>query len=541
MPASPPRTRHAGGMDIDRRRFLSVATATGVAGLAAAGCDGSGGGTGRTATPSATRSTPPGSPGHADWSALADGLAGELIRTGEPHYRLARQNFDPTFDHIRPAAIAYCHHGHDVAECLRFARRYHLPVTPRCGGHSYLGTSLGPGLVIDVGPMARVRADRASGTAAVGAGARLVDVYTALATHGVSIPAGSCPTVGIAGLALGGGLGVVGRAYGTTSDNLRAVDIVTTDGRRRHCDRHHDPDLFWACRGGGGGTFGIATEFTFATHPAADIVLFFLRWPWSRAHAVLDAWQHWAPHAPDELWSNLHLLGSAADGTTVQVGGTYLGDRGTADTLLDRLVARVKAEPASRTAQTSGYQHAMLLEAGCARRSVAQCHLPGPLPGRTGAGELHRVRQDAASHILTRPLPAAGIDAVLSAVARRAALAGGGEGGAAFDALGGAINRVAPGDTAFVHRDGLCTVQLTTNWTGSATRHQVHAQRSWLHALHRALGRHASGQAYQNYADATLTDWKRAYFGADYPRLLTIKHRYDPDRLLDLPQTVGAH
>ena len=288
----------------------------------AAACAGSVSGTSRPATPSsdasgagsdaasatASRSASPvasvqagASP--ADWTALGRGLAGHLVRPEDSDYDTARLLFNPRFDGQRPAGIAFCQNPSDVAECLAFVRRFGVAVTPRSGGHSYAGFSSGPGLVVDVTRMNAVT-DVGSGTARVGAGTRLVDLYAGLDAYGVTVPGGSCPTVGVAGLVLGGGIGVVSRAYGTLSDNLRSVQIVTPDGTTRECDASRDSDLFWACRGGGGGNFGIATAFTFNTHPAEQMVLFFLNWSWSNASRVITGWQSWGASAPGEQWWN---------------------------------------------------------------------------------------------------------------------------------------------------------------------------------------------------------------------------------------------
>ena len=139
-----------------------------------------------------------------------------------------------------------------------------MPFVPRGGRHSYAGYSTTPGIVVDVSRLNGVDVDQVNGTARIGAGAQLIDVYAQLAKHGVSIPAGSCPTVGIGGLTLGGGLGLSSRKFGLTIDNLTAVDLVTADGRAVSCDDRDHPELFWANRAGGGGNFGVATAFAFA-------------------------------------------------------------------------------------------------------------------------------------------------------------------------------------------------------------------------------------------------------------------------------------
>ncbi|MGH6656722.1 MAG: FAD-dependent oxidoreductase [Actinocrinis sp.] len=458
-----------------------------------------------------------------------------MVRPGDAAYGTARLLFDPRFDGQRPSGIAYCQNPSDVAECLAFVRRFGVAVTARSGGHSYAGYSGGQGLVIDVTRMSSVT-EVGSGTARVGAGTRLVDLYAGLDAHGVTVPGGSCPTVGVAGLVLGGGIGVVSRAYGTLSDNLQSVEMVTPDGVVRECRSDQHADLFWACRGGGGGNFGVTTAFTFQTHATQDMVLFFLNWPWSKAQKVIDAWQNWAPSGPDQLWSNLHALSSpTADTPTIQVGGTYLGSLSSAQAQISRLVDRVGSTPQG-SPFVSTHAHAMMIEAGCSHLSTAQCHLPS----QNSQGTLRRESEFAKSHIFTRTLGPQAITAIITAVERRQQLAGGGQGGVALDALGGAVNRVAADATAFVHRNGLFVAQFTTTWTSGASASLTSAQQNWLRGFHQTMTPYASGQAYQNYLDPELSGWQQAYYGANYARLLQVRAAYDPERVMKLPQGIGA-
>jgi len=493
---------------------------------------GTAGSAGTAAGPVGTASGPPSA---ADWAALARDLSGSLLRPGDAGYATAKELFDPRFDSLRPAGVAYCRHPGDVATCLAFVRAYGVPVAARSGGHSYAGWSSTSGLIVDVTEMAGVSVS--GGTATVGAGTRLIDFYSGLSAHGRAVPGGSCPTVGIAGLTLGGGVGVVSRAYGLTSDNVQSLQIVTADGQLRTCNAGTNPDLFWACRGGGGGNFGVVTSFTFTTHPAGQIVLFFLSWPWSQAARVISAWQSWAPHAPDELWSNLHL--AAAPGGSVpsiEVGGTYLGSVSGAYAQLERLYAAVGSDPSSPFVESTTWLHAMLVEAGCAGLTVNECHLPAQVPG----GQLSRASEYAKSDFFTRPLTSHGIGTLLSGVASLQQVSGapGGSGGIAFDALGGAVNRVAPGATAYVHRNALFQAQYTTNWPLGSGAAGVARQHAWQRAFWQSMRPHASGQAYQNYIDPDLTGWRQAYYGANYTRLTQVKAAYDPDRAFTFPQAV---
>jgi FAD/FMN-containing dehydrogenase len=483
----------------------------------------------------AAATTAPAGPTAADWTALGRGLAGRLVRPGDAGYDTARQLFDPRHDAVHPAAVAYCAEPADVAECVRFAAKFRVPVTARAGGHSYAGWSTGTGLVIDVTSMHRLGTD--ADTVTIGAGIRHADFYAGLSAHGVAVPGGSCPTVGLAGLVLGGGVGVVSRAYGLASDNLVGAQVVTADGRIRDCSADQEPDLFWACRGGGGGNFGVATSFRLRTRPAPTVTLFYLAWPWSRAARVVDAWQRWAPHAPDPLWSTCKLLAGAGRGApTAFAAGTYLGSAADAQPLLDQLVARVGTDPSGHSLRTRAYLPAMLTEAGCGGLTVTECHLPSQLAG----GRLTRESEVAASHFFSRPVPAAGLAAMVAGVEARGRIGGGGEGGISMDALGGAVNRVAPGATAFVHRDSLFLAQLTSTWSAGAEPAPVMAQQRWLTGFRDTLAPYANGEAYQNYIDPTRSDWQRAYYGANYDRLARVKAALDPGSLFRLPQGVAA-
>jgi FAD/FMN-containing dehydrogenase len=508
---------------LSRRAVLGIA-AGGAAAVAAPGIARAA----RTARPGA-------GPTPGDWAGLARDLSGRLVRPGDAGYTVARRLFDPRFDGIRPAGVAYVASPHDVATCLAFVRKFKLPVAARSGGHSYAGWSSTSGLIIDVSHLSGVHVS--GSTATVGAGARLIDFYNGLAGSGRAVPGGSCPTVGIAGLTLGGGIGVTARAHGLTCDNLESVEIVNANGSIYTATATNHPDLFWACRGGGGGNFGVATSFTFRTTPAPSPVLFFLSWPWSQAANVIAAWQSWAPHAPDAMWSNLHLAALPGGSVpTVSVGGCYLGSIGGAANLLDELYAKVGSNPSGHFLNQFSYLSAMLIEAGCGSLGYKACHLPWQSSG----GQLSRVPQFAKSDFFTRPLSANGIATLLHGVESLQGVAGaaGGVGGIAFDALGGAVNRVAPAATAFVHRNALFGAQYTTDWTAGAAAGGVNRQHAWLRSFWSSMRPYASGQAYQNYIDPDLTNWRQAYYGANYARLAQIKKIYDPTRVFTFPQAV---
>ncbi|MCS0636875.1 FAD-binding oxidoreductase [Streptomyces sp. LP05-1] len=472
----------------------------------------------------------------AAWTALGKGLDGSLLRPGDHDYDTARQLFNPRFDGARPAGVAYCAGPQDVRECLAFARQHGIPVAVRSGGHSYAGWSSGNGkLVIDVQRMAKVAVS--GSTATVGAGAKLIDVYDRLTATGRTIPAGSCPTVGVSGLALGGGIGVVARAYGLTSDSITGAGIVTADGRLRQVDATHDPDLFWALRGGGNANFGVVTSLGFRTHAAPSCVTFFLSWPWSRAADVVREWQRWAPDNPDEIWANLHLSAPAGGRPgRVRVGGLSLGTRSDLLNRLDRFADRVGVPASSVSVNPHTFMDAMKIMGGVSGRTVAQAHQRGTLPGRTKEGGVARESYAARSDFYTRDIPEAGVRALLARVEALAKLSGGGAGSVALDSLGGAVSRVKPAATAFVHRDARFLAQYIVSWPDRAPAATVAGHQEWLNGTYAAMRSWASGFAYQNYTDPALRDWRRAYFGTNADRLARIKQEYDPQRVFGSPQ-----
>ncbi|MFE9426881.1 FAD-binding oxidoreductase [Kitasatospora sp. NPDC006697] len=503
-------------MTIDRRRLLAALGAGGAAvltggGRAAALAAGLDAWPARTAGP---RTLPP------DWQRLRARLGSRLVMPGDPTYPTYRLGYNTLYDGQLPAAVARCASPADVQVCLDTARGHGIPIAARSGGHNYLGYSVpDAGLVIDLRLISDITVDR-DGTARVGAGARLIEVYAALAQAGRLLPAGSCPTVGVSGLTLGGGIGVLTRKYGLTCDRLTRARLVGADSCLLAASGDEQPELYWALRGGGGGNFGIVTGFEFATEPAPPLTVCSLSFPAGSAAAVLGAWQEWAAAAPFELWSTCSL--SAGSPPSSRVVGCLVGDPDTMNRQLDRLVAAAGVRPATRSVLPKSYLDAMKYMAGCANDTIAQCH-----PTWEG-GVLPRDGFVAGSRMLgSRPLDAAQAVALVDGRSGVDVL---------FDVLGGAVARLAPDATAFPHRDSLASVQIYASTTPAgrdrATR-TVGEIRDGLAAL-------GARGAYVNYLDATQPDWGTAYYGGNLQRLKAVARRYDPDGVFAFPRSIAA-
>ncbi|MDX3455314.1 FAD-binding oxidoreductase [Streptomyces sp. ME02-8801-2C] len=521
---------------MQRRTFMGGGAAAALTAMTtAAACTGPKAEAGAKAAPTTPSGTTPltatSASSPANWTALARDLDGPLIRPGDASWAAARQLYNTRFDSLKPAAVAYVAHADDIRTVLSYARAHSVPVAIRNGGHSYAGWSSGNGrLIVDVSKLNRVRAG--GGTAVIGAGSKLIDVYRALTAKGVTIPAGSCPTVGVSGLTLGGGHGVVSRAYGLTCDSLTQATLITADGRQLTANATTNKDLFWALRGAGNGNFGIVTELHFRTHPAPQAVAAYMSWPWRKAAAVMKAWQEWGPTQPDEIWSALHVANAAGGTPTISISAFSLGTYRELQNAVDRLADRIGSPASSVSLRRRSYEEAMEVYAGCSSFATdAQCHLPGRTPGRSPQGALGRETYAARSDFFDRSLSPAGIQTLLS----RMTQVRGGSGSIAFTALGGAVNRVSPTATAFVHRRSRMLAQYIVSWRAGTTGTTA---QSWLTSTHNAMSPYASGAAYQNYTDPTLRNWRKAYYGAAGPRLQKLKHQYDPTRVFTYPQAL---
>ena len=519
----------------DRRTFLKRTLGVGaVAGAAVAGAvyiEDEHTTTSTTTTRAPTTTTGPATA--TSWAQLGAALTGSLVVPSNPRYGIDRLLYNSKFVNLHPRAIAYCATPDDVARCLNFASSHELPLAARSGGHSYGGYSNSDGLVIDVSRMATISVDTVANTARVGAGARLIDVYNVIGDAERLLPGGSCPTVGIAGLALGGGIGVFGRKFGLTTDNVRSVTMVTADARIVTVDDNTNGDLLWACQGGGGGNFGVATSFEFNVHPMPDVTLFTLQYPWAAASTMLSAWGLWINTAPDELWSNCQLLSQGAYGYLAQIAGVYCGTPDELASVLAPLKSMIGTAPTYSFNGSNSYLRAMEIEAGCSGLSIAACHLTTQNP----SGQLSREAYSAKSSYVNAPMNDTTVATFIGAIENLHAHAPTVGGGLAFDSYGGAINRVATDATAFVHRDKLACIQATYSWSSATSPSIIAAGARWLTWLGDHVFDSTTG-AYQNYIDPTLTNWQSAYYGSNLTKLMSIKRKYDPENLFSFAQSI---
>jgi len=497
-----------------RRRFLFAGAVVGATATSAPALL-----TGCTAPPQARGPSAP------DWAALARDLNGRLLRKDDPDYRRFASPYNLAYDTAdrMPQGIALCATPADVSTSIKWAKSNGIALRARAGGHSYGGYSTTPDFMIDVSAMRSIAWDPSTKRVTVASGARNGDLYKALQAENRMLTHGRCPTVGVAGFLLGGGIGFNMRLLGVASDDLVATEIVTADGRIRRLPDSLDDGLFWACRGAGGGNFGINTEFTLGTHPAGNVTVFNIDWQGTRdqIEAVVYPLMQDLDGAPDGFGSRFSLPAPSkgVDSFGINLIGQFHGPRRTVDQLLSRAIGI--RQPSSKTIQETSYWNG--------QEFLVDSDPP--------------FRFHERSAFLTRSLGAAEIHAAFDWLSRwpggLALRAGAGEvtlgADIRFFQTGQRMNDRAPGATAFVHRSSHWILDIGIAWTQGM---EPQAFRQWQDRFFDAMRPSSNGEAYQNFIDPALTDWASAYYASNLGRLSEVKGRVDRGELFKFPQSI---
>jgi FAD/FMN-containing dehydrogenase len=454
---------------------------------------------------------------HRNWHRLEQSLRGPLLCPGDAGFRAASAAENSLYADVVPAGIALCAGAEDVQTCVRWARENEVPLVARSGGHSFAGYSRTTGLQVDLGRMKSATVDLDSGTLRVTGAVRFSDLDAVLRPHNLFIPAGQCPPVGLNGFALGGGFGFYSRTHGLAVDHLIRTELVLATGDEVTADRSRHSDLFWACRGGGGGNFGINTSMTFSLFPVGRVSVCTCEWS-TDLETTLNEFQALVGDAPDtfSLIIRITPAGPAArsSGPTVTAFGHHFGP---SHELQDILEPVLSAAPTSR-------REFLDLDFWEAKAYLAD--LPGPPQSYVER-----------SRYVAGPMSNAGVASVLEWTERWPG-DGSTEGRLDYWLWGGAMNTPSPTSTAFVHRTALSLFAVSANWAAATSRRQAQPVVDWVNDTWAAVGAHATDYAYQNFIDPALEDWEHAYYGANLPRLITVKRAYDPDDLFKFPQSI---
>ena len=427
----------------------------------------------------------------------ANALDGQLMLPGDPGYDAARRVWNAMVDR-RPAVIVRCASVDDVRAALGAAREHDLEVGVGCGGHSVLGLSVPEnGMMIDLTPHSAVRVDPEGRRARVQGGALLGALDAAAQEHGLATTAGNVSHTGVGGLTLGGGMGWLARQHGLSCDNVLSFEMVTADGEVVRAAEDENPELYWGLRGGGG-NFGIVTEFEFGLHRVEPWALTVeLDFPVDRAAGVLTGWRELSARAPRQA-----TFAATVNDGVVTVGFVWVGD------------------------PEAGRRHARELQSlGKPTEERVVEHTYVGLQSREDSIKGHELRRYWKGHYF-RELPDAALSALLD---HHPAV------GASLQAYGGAIAEVADEATAFSQRDAAFEYVAAARWTepGEDADRMAQARESAAR-----LAPFASGVYVNVLTDEGAAGVSRAYPPAKLARLTALKNTWDPGNVFHLNQNI---
>lgn len=438
----------------------------------------------------------------AGWGGLASSIGGSvLLPANGAQFSTGKQVFNSFYSNSNPAAVVTVSSQSDVQKAVSFATANGLKIAPRGGGHSYIGASSANGtMVIDLrGLPGGVNVD-GGGNATVTPATTLYAVHQGLAGAGRAIPTATYPSIGIAGLALGGGVGADCRHAGLTCDALQAATVVLPSGDVVTASANDHPDLFWALRGGGGGNFGVTTSMTFATFATGDNDVVRLDFPPASAVQVLVGWQSWLSAADRNTWGivNLSVGGSQPDCHVLATCPVGAGPG-----VVDAIKSAVGVAPTAVQNKTLSHMDLVTYLAGGSSTT-------SPVGFVAGSDVVPTVNS-AAAH------------AIATAIGQWPASSG--KASLLVDPLDGAVGDIGPGDTAFPWRKQAALLQ----WYVEPAGNQVSAATQWLSSAHQAVQQFSVG-GYVNYLEANSSAAR--YFGPNLSQLTTVRQKYDPNRVM---------
>ncbi|MGH9734116.1 MAG: FAD-binding oxidoreductase [Candidatus Acidiferrales bacterium] len=440
-------------------------------------------------------------------------FSGEIIRPSDRQYAKARVVWNAMVDRT-PALIARCANVRDVQVAVRAAVAEDILTAVRCGGHSLAGfSSCEDGLVIDLSLMRDVLVDEGARLAYVGGGCLLGTIDTATQKAGLVYPAGVVSHTGAAGLILGGGTGWLTRMFGMSCDNVQQFTIVTSNGSIERASAHENPDLFWALQGGGG-NFGIVTEFVLRLHPLKSVLLGSCRWFGDDILPVLRDWREFMPLAPDELKWNLSLRVLTRDGAqnagavpALTLSAVWSGEESEGHRHLARIFSI--GRPCAIQEETIPYLRL---------QTMADAEFPVGRRYYTKSGYFKTLSDDSLSKMIEAlpsvPSPNSQVELAY---------------------LGGCAARVGPGETAFGRRDAPYIMNILADWHAPSDDAE---NISWVRSLFANLRPAMQPGVYVNFMSGDEAERIKEAYSDRWDRLVAVKTCYDPTNFFRLNQNI---
>lgn len=445
------------------------------------------------------------------WKDLKTSLSGGLLRPGEAGYAKTAAPWNQRFSDRLPAGIALCGSSKDVVTAMAWADSFSLPVAIRSGGHSNGGYSNTRGLQLDLAGLEAVTYDPETTLLTVGGGVRCSQVQDVLREHGRAVPIPRVGALGMSGLVLGGGLTPDMRQRGLLCDQLQRLELVTGRGAVLNCDREENPDLFWACRGGGTSQLGVVTSMVLKTFEVQDLTVFRIVWE-GDLEDIAPTLIGLLPEASDRLGAEVHLSVRSGRQVELELVGQFDGSQDELAGILDALyqIAEPREEKIESLPHWEGKQ------------ILSQIAPPTFQAQRTRYAYSDFAVQ-ASEKVLEQLMNWPGTS---------------GEARWSTHLLGRNVDNVGRRSTAYVHRGASYLTSAGMTWGKNDSESRVQAGLAWLDTFHNEMERFTSHESSQNWPDPQLEDFGSAYFGENLSFLANQRREADPERVLHFEQTV---
>ncbi|WP_425590508.1 FAD-dependent oxidoreductase [Fictibacillus sp. b24] len=440
------------------------------------------------------------------------GLTGEIVLPGDEKYEEARQEWNRAIQKF-PSIIVYCCSYEDVSNAIKWAQKHSADIRIRSGGHHYEGYSIGNGvLVIDISRLNAVIVDEKRNLVTMQAGIQNKDLYDAVGSKGYPFPGGTCPTVGVSGFVLGAGWGFSSRLYGLGCDSLVELEMINYKGERLKVNNKENSDLFWACKGAGGGNFGVMVSMTFKLPPKVDqVTLFQLYKPnatTKEQREFLRIWQKWLVNLDNRMTLNTSLYNSSSEGLAIYGRGFFYGTKEQTEKLL-KVYKKIEGLQISAKSLT-------FLEAVREIESTYPPYEKFKSTGRFVYKEYDREELEAIVSLVRKPAKGS-VYAALTVYS-----------------MGGQIRKVSKTDTAFYYRKARYILGIQSVWEDPLVAKE---NKKWVEKRFNYLETITKG-SFVNFPYRDLKNYQKAYFGRNVERLQRINKKYDPRSVFSFPQSI---
>ena len=433
------------------------------------------------------------------------GLTGKVITPSDKEYDILRLEYNLDINKF-PLAIVYCYNPIDVSNAIKWCRTNHIDLRIRTRGHNYEGYSTDNDvLVIDTACMNKINIDTCNGIVKIQAGSTLENIYSKLAEKGYGFDGGTCPTVGISGLVLGGGIGLSCRNFGLLADNLLEIQIVNEKGILLTANSHINSELFWACRGAGGGNFGVVISYTFKVHKVDKITVIQLRWNNVSRGDFLDLWQCWLKTVNRKIscFAGFNKKG-------IYLNGFFYGSKSEAEKNLKSFLLL------PGLLENSSIEYVPFIDAV---KAIASFYGPPNRFKATGRFIYRTLSKENIKDLVEDVDNSPGDDNCYIRLY----------------SLGGVIKELPNNYTAYYYRNASYIIGITADWKKDD---DAQLYKSWVEEVFNYVKPLSNG-SYVNFPYEELENYGIAYYGKNYARLKEVKKFYDPANIFNFQQSIN--